>query len=136
MLGNTPLPPSCARGALRGAENLLHDNEHKMLARELRSGATAEEKKLWYDFLSKYPVRFLRQRPIGRYIVDFYCPTRKLAIEIDGEQHKLEDTEEYDRMRTDFLKSLGIDVIRISNTDIRNQFMRVCDEIKNRVPVS
>ena len=115
---------------------MLHDNEHKMIARELRSGATAEEKKLWYDFLSKYPVRFLRQRPIGRYIVDFYCPTRKLAIEIDGGQHEQEDAEEYDAMRTEFLNSLGIVVIRFSNIDIRTQFMRVCDEIKRRVPVS
>ena len=115
---------------------MLHDHEHKMLARQLRSQATKEEKLLWYDFLSKYPVRFLRQRPIGRYIVDFYCPTRKLVIEIDGKQHEQAEAAEYDSIRTEFLNSLGIDVIRFSNDDVRNRFACVCDEIKKRVPVS
>ena len=105
-----------------------------MLARELRNRATSEEKMLWYDLLSKYPVRFLRQRPIGRYIADFYCPTRKLVIEVDGKQHELEGAKEYDSIRTDFFNSLGIEVIRFSNEDIRNRWVYVCDVIEERVP--
>jgi len=115
---------------------MLHDREHKMLARELRSRATKEEKMLWYDLLSKYPVRFLRQRPIGRYIADFYCPARKLVIEVDGKQHEQEDAKEYDSIRTEFFSSLGIEVIRFSNEDIINRWAFVCDVIKDLVPVS
>ena len=114
---------------------MLHDREHRMLARELRNRATTEEKMLWYDLLSKYPVRFLRQRPIGRYIADFYCPTRKLVIEIDGKQHEQDDVKEYDSIRSDFFNSLGIEVIRFSNEDIRNRWAYVRNVIEELVPV-
>ena len=114
---------------------MLHDREHKMLARELRGKTTREEKMLWYDLLSKYPVHFLRQRPIGRYIADFYCPTRKLVIELDGKQHELEDAKEYDSIRTDFFNALGIEVIRFSNEDIKNRWAYVRDVIEAHVPV-
>jgi very-short-patch-repair endonuclease len=114
---------------------MMHDREHKMLARELRSNTTKEEKMLWYDFLSKYPVRFLRQRPIGRYIADFYCPVRKLVIEIDGKSHEQENAKEYDSIRTDYFNSLGIKVIRFGNEDIKNGFKHVCDMIEAHVPV-
>ncbi|MCL2152828.1 MAG: endonuclease domain-containing protein [Oscillospiraceae bacterium] len=107
-----------------------------MLARQLRSKATREENMLWYDLLSKYPVRFLRQRPIGRYIADFYCPTRKLVIEVDGKQHELADAKEYDAIRTDFFNCLGIEVIRFSNEDIKNRWVYVRDVIEAHVPVS
>ena len=56
-------------------------------AQELRKNATKEENHLWYDFLRTYPVQFLRQKPFGPYIVDFYCHKAKLAIELDGSQH-------------------------------------------------
>ena len=53
-------------------------------ARALRKNMTKEERHLWYDFLRDYPLRFMRQRPIDRYIVDFYCAKAKLVIELDG----------------------------------------------------
>ena len=108
-------------------------SSHKQLARELRSRATHEENKLWYDFLSRYPVRFLRQRPVGRYIVDFYCPSRKLALEIDGKQHEQEEAVEYDRIRTEFLGAMGISVIRFTNDEINTRFKHVCDAIQEAV---
>ncbi len=53
-------------------------------AKVLRKEMTTEERHLWYDFLRTYPVRFLRQKVLGRYIVDFYCAQAKLVIELDG----------------------------------------------------
>ncbi len=53
-------------------------------AKILRKGMTKEERRLWYDFLRSYPVRFLRQKIIDNYIVDFYCASAKLIIELDG----------------------------------------------------
>jgi very-short-patch-repair endonuclease len=109
---------------------------NKYLARELRSRATKEENKLWYDFLSKYPVRFLRQRTIGRYIADFYCPSRKLVIEVDGKQHEQEDAIEYDSIRTEFMGAMGISVVRFTNEDINARFKFVRDTIEKHVPLS
>lgn len=57
---------------------------------------TRQEKHLWYDFLRSYPIKFYRQRPIGNYIVDFYCSEAHLVIELDGNQHYDPDAEKYD----------------------------------------
>ena len=64
-----------------------YQNRLKKLASELRKNMTPWEKKLWYEFLREQSPRFLRQKPLGSYIVDFYCPTLRLAIEVDGGQH-------------------------------------------------
>ena len=56
-------------------------------AQRLRKNMTPQERHLWYDFLSTYPVRFRRQRTVGPYIVDFYCAAASLVVEIDGSQH-------------------------------------------------
>ena len=61
--------------------------KNKEKACELRKNTTRQEKKLWYDYLRTYPIKFYRQRPIDNYIVDFYCSKAKLIIEIDGLQH-------------------------------------------------
>ena len=98
-------------------------------ARELRRNATLEENKLWYQYLAKSPVRFLRQKPIDNYIVDFYCPKKKLVIEIDGSQHYTKEGIEYDRTRTNILNQYKISVIRFTNSQIRNNFIEVCEHI-------
>ena len=67
-----------------------HNKDNVHLAKVLRKNMTPEEKHLWYDFLRKYPTRFLRQKVIGNYIVDFYCAKANLVIELDGSQHGLE----------------------------------------------
>ena len=64
-----------------------HNKKLVPLARQLRKEMTKEERHLWYDYLRSYPVRFLRQRVIGKYIVDFYCAEAKLIVELDGSQH-------------------------------------------------
>ena len=103
------------------------------LARNLRNDMTRQEKRLWYEFLKTYPVRFYRQRPICGYIVDFYCAKAKLIIELDGSQHFTEDGLEYDEMRSDMLEELGLEVIRYTNPQTDKEFESVCMDIDRKV---
>ena len=100
---------------------------------ELRKNGTKQEKHLWYDFLSNYPVRFQRQKTIGHYIADFYCSQAKLIIEIDGLQHYSYSAEEYENERTNYLNSLGITIIRFKNSEIDKKFRTVCNQIDYKV---
>ena len=89
-------------------------------ARELRKNMTSQERKMWnilrnHNFYG-YEVR--RQYPMGNYIVDFVCRSKKIVIEIDGGQHNQPADIEYDKQRTEFLNSLGYKVVRIWNNDI------------------
>ena len=113
-----------------------HNKNILPLAKELRKNMTKEEKHLWYDFLRTYPIRFLRQRIIGKYIADFYCAEADIVIEIDGSQHETKDGIEYDEKRTEFLEKYGIDVIRIQNIDVIKNFNGVCDYIDYMVQTS
>ena len=103
--------------------------ENIPLAKVLRKNMTAQEKKLWYDFLRTYPIRFQRQKSIDKYIVDFYCAKAKLVIELDGSQHYEEQGENNDRVRTNRLNELGLRVERISNADVNKNFQGVCEYI-------
>ena len=94
---------------------------------------TKEERHLWYDFLRTYPVRFLRQKVIGRYIVDFYCAKAKLIVELDGSQHFEPDAKAKDRDRTAFLEQYGFTVLRIPNNEVNQNFGGVCEYIDNLV---
>lgn len=92
-----------------------HNKELTPLAKQLRREMTKEERHLWYDFLRTYPVRFSRQKVLGKYIVDFYCAKAKLVIELDGSQHYEADKSKKDAERTAFLDRYGLYVIRIPN---------------------
>ena len=100
-------------------------------ASDLRKNMTPWERKLWYDFLREQSPRFLRQKPIGRYIVDFYCPTLRLAVELDGGQHYEEAGRSSDACRTAELDRLGVRVLRFSNLDVDRNFQGVCEHILN-----
>ena len=102
-------------------------------ARELRNNMTKQEKRLWYDFLCIYPVKFLRQKVINRFVVDFYCAKAKLVIELDGSQHFTEEAQEYDKERTDILEAYGLTVLRFSNGEIDKDFQKVCEVIDNYI---
>jgi len=102
-------------------------------ARELRINATKQENRLWYEYLRDFRPRFTRQRIVGSYILDFYCGTVKLAIELDGGQHYESKAMEYDKIRTRFLNSLGIRVLRFTNIDVDESFEGVCNTIANDV---
>ena len=98
-------------------------------ARNLRKGMTKEERKLWYTFLCKLPVRFRRQQIIGNYIVDFYCHSRGLVIELDGSQHFEDKGKQADLDRDSYLRGLGLRVLRYSNLDVNRNFRGVCEDI-------
>ena len=98
-------------------------------ARNLRKGMTKEERKLWYTFLCKLPVRFRRQQIIGNYIVDFYCHSRGLVIELDGSQHFEDKGKQADLERDAYLRGLGLRVLRYSNLDVNRNFRGICEDI-------
>ena len=102
------------------------DNTQLENARRLRREMTPHERKLWYLFLRKYPVKIYKQRIIGRFIVDFYCASAGLVIELDGSQHYEPQGLAYDAERSQFLMSLGLEILRFSNRDIDRDFRGVC----------
>ena len=106
-----------------------HNKAIVPVAKMLRNNMTNEEKHLWYDFLRAYPVRFNRQKVLGKYIADFYCAEAKLVIELDGSGHYTHEGKIYDKERTDFLKKYGLTVVRIPNTEIHKNFEGVCKYI-------
>ena len=110
-----------------------YSHKHVDYARKLREDMTPWERKLWYTYLNKYPVRFYRQKPIGNYIVDFYCPKASLVVELDGGGHYNSDAEYKDNVRTKELEQLGLKVIRFCNMDIDKNFRGVCAVIDQEV---
>ena len=105
-------------------------------ARTLRRGMTPQERKLWYLFLRKYPVKIYKQRIVGPYIVDFYCASAKLVIEIDGSQHYDNEGKTQDAARSTYLQNLGLQVIRYSNADVNARFNQVCEDIHQNIQKS
>lgn len=99
------------------------------LAKELRKNMTPWERKLWYEYLRTYPVRFQRQKAIGNYIVDFYCAKARLVIELDGGGHYTQEQSVKDQIRTMELENMNLTVIRICNLDIDKNFRGVCEYI-------
>ena len=106
-----------------------HNTKLTQNAKNLRKSMTKEERHLWYDFLRDYPVRFLRQKVIDDYIVDFYCHEARLVIELDGSQHYEERNIKQDQIRTEHLEQRGLTVIRIPNNEISYNFQGVCEYI-------
>jgi very-short-patch-repair endonuclease len=103
----------------------------KERAREMRNAMTASEKKLWFEFLRGHHLRWLRQKPLGNYIVDFYCSERQIVVEVDGDSHFTEDAQEYDAQRTAFLQVHGLQIIRFTNNEVLHCFEAVCERIEN-----
>ena len=89
--------------------------------------------KLWYLFLRKYPVKIYKQRIIDKFVVDFYCASAKLVIEIDGSQHYESDGLRKDRIRTEHLEERKLTVIRIPNNEVMQDFRGVCEYIDHYV---
>ena len=107
--------------------------ENIPLARELRRNMTPWERKLWYNYLRGYPVRFQRQKAIGEYIVDFYCAQARLAVELDGGGHFETAQIEADRRRTADLEAMGLRVVRFANSEVSQNFAGVCQMIDMEV---
>ena len=117
-----------------------YNRENIPLAKALRKNMTPWERKLWYEFLRDYPVRFQRQKAIGNYIVDFYCAKARLAVELDGGGHYDAEQRKKDEIRTKELQNMNLSVLRICNLDVDRNFGGVCEYIdmfvKNSLPQS
>jgi very-short-patch-repair endonuclease len=109
---------------------IFNHESKKLLRRQLRKNSTETEKILW-EFLRKrrMGIKFTRQFSIGPFVVDFYCPTKRLIIEIDGSQHYESEAILYDKKRTEYFESLGLRVLRFTNIDVYHRKEAVCDMI-------
>jgi very-short-patch-repair endonuclease len=113
-----------------------YDPKLKLPSRQLRNKSTEAEILLW----SKIRLRqlkdllFYRQKPLGGYIVDFYCPKAKLVLEVDGAQHFEKDAMEYDRVRDELLKNMGLTVLRFTNVDVLDNIDGVVEVIEKHLP--
>ncbi len=105
-------------------------------AQQLRKNMTPEEKILWYKVLKKLPVPVKRQKNIKNYILDFYIPSYRIAIEIDGVQHQTDEHAVSDKQRDETLAELGIKVIRYSNRSINDSFTQVAQNILDNLELS
>jgi very-short-patch-repair endonuclease len=107
----------------------------KPVRRDLRQKTTDPELSLWYHLRDRRlnGKKFRRQYSIGRYVVDFYCPEAKLAIELDGDSHFTEDAQEYDQQRTDFMNSAGVVVIRFTNQEVKGNLTSVLEAIVEKL---
>jgi len=108
----------------------LHNSGLVPYARKLRKNMTKEERHLWYDFLRDYEPKFLRQKILGKYIADFYCPKAKLIVELDGGQHYEEKEILRDSERTAYFERYHIRVLRIPNNEVTQNFSGVCEKIE------
>lgn len=114
---------------------LLNDPSLKVRRKDLRCNQTDAEKAFWSQVRNRrfHGLKFFRQYSVGPYILDFYCPAVKLAVELDGAHHNLPDSIEYDAARTEFLDLHGIDVVRFWNNEVLLQMESVLSELEKKI---
>lgn len=107
----------------------------KLIRRELRQSSTFAESVLWERLRGRKldGLKFNRQHSIGNYIVDFYCASKKLIIELDGAVHESADQKEKDEFRDEILKDMGFMILRFKNAQIINEFELVKEKILNSI---
>jgi len=110
---------------------LFYDQKLKGYARELRKNMTNVERLLWSKIRRKQlkGYQFYRQKIIGNYIVDFYCPKKRLIIELDGGQHYGEEGKKKDKKRDAYLKSIGLNILRFSDREVFENLDGVLERI-------
>lgn len=113
--------------------NNTSDAQTKDFAKKLRKEMTRQERHLWYDFLRTHRCKWYKQKPIGKYITDFYCGSVKLVIELDGSQHYEARELEYDKYRSEYFRGFGITVVRFPNNFVDMYFEGVCEEINKTI---
>jgi very-short-patch-repair endonuclease len=126
--------PPLTRGGWEGLDFLPYDKKLTALARENRKNPTPAEQKMWLEILSRrrfLEYKFLRQKPIEHFIVDFYCAELGWVIEIDGDSHA--EQTAYDDKRTSLLQQHGLVVIRYDNRDVLNNIEGVYNDLLKRL---
>jgi very-short-patch-repair endonuclease len=133
IVENAATPP-LTRGGREGLGFLPYDSRLTVLARANRKNPTPAEQKIWHDILRSRQFaafKFLRQKPIDQFTVDFYCAKLRWVIEIDGDSHA--EDPAYDVKRTQILQSYGLTVIRYSNYEVMNNISGVYDDLARRI---
>jgi very-short-patch-repair endonuclease len=115
---------------------IYYNPKLKSTARKLRSNMTDSERLLWSRVRRKQlkGFQFYRQKVIGNFIVDFYCPSAKIIIEVDGSQHYEKEALRKDRVRDERLSKLGFEVLRFSSSDVMRNLDGILLEIWDRLP--
>ena len=135
------IPPLKIRGGHGGVMKevvmkfLRNDPALKQRRQDLRHNQTEAEKTLWVHLQNRqlFGMKFSRQYSVGLYILDFYCPAMKLAIEVDGGQHIQCESREYDAIRSEYLKAQGIDVMRFWNHEVLIDVNSILNRIAERI---
>lgn len=113
---------------------IVYNAELTSFARKNRKDPTKAEEKLWTELLKERKMKgykFLRQKPVHRYILDFYCSKLLMGIEVDGQSHL--NKKDYDDYRTYVVKGLGLKILRFKNEDIMDRIDDVSSEILKEV---
>ncbi len=107
----------------------------KQLARNLRNNSTLSEVLLWNELKGKklYGYQFMRQKPIGNFIVDFFCSKLALIIEIDGDSHYHEEAFKADLLRQTELEKLGLNFLRFDDSEVKKDMGNVIRVIENYI---
>ena len=110
---------------------LRYNPKLKSMARTLRTNLTDSEQRLWARLHRKQilGVQFYRQKPLGKYIVDFYAPSVRLVVEVDGAQHLEAAQVKYDQQRTAYLERQGLRVLRFNDLEVLQELEAVVEEI-------
>jgi very-short-patch-repair endonuclease len=111
------------------------DTSHLSLKRKLRKESTKPENKLWYFLRDRrfQNLKFKRQHGIDPYVVDYYCSEKNLVIEIDGDVHDFPDQIKKDRLRSEYLRKRGLEVVRYNNRDVLENLKSVLHDLYNRI---
>jgi very-short-patch-repair endonuclease len=114
---------------------LPYDRRLKERSQQLREDMTAAERFLWSKIRMKQlnGYWFYRQKPVGEYVADFYCPKAKLVVEVDGGQHFSKEIIKYDRVRNEYMASMGLRVLRFTNTEVLQNIEGVIEVIERNI---
>ncbi|SDG96591.1 Very-short-patch-repair endonuclease [Dyadobacter soli] len=116
---------------------MMHEGAKPILfqrAQDLRKRETEAEKVLWEKLSNKQlGVKFRRQHPLYRFVVDFYCHELRLVVEVDGSVHDSSEQTEYDEFRTMLINQLDIKVIRFRNDEVFNELDKVLEIIRQHI---
>ena len=125
------ISPPFLKGGAGGIKMLPYNKDLKEHSRDLRRNITEAEKLIWSRIRKKQvkDYQFYRQRIIGNYIVDFYCPKAGLIVELDGGQHYHPEDLKKDTLRDDYMESLGLKILRFSNNEIFGNLDAVMEKI-------
>lgn len=116
---------------ISNGKHLPYNPDLKERARVLRKNMTNTEKLIWKNYFQKLSINVLRQKPIDQYIVDFYIPSCKLVVEIDWLIHDGEIRKKYDKNRDDVLRQYDLQILRIDNSDIEDNFKETIQKIQS-----